>query len=59
MTFVVFSDTALSLSEVQEALHFAGVSPLVHLAKVEVLDVLPVLGTGKTDFMALRALITE
>lgn len=42
---------------VNAALRAAGLGPLYHVKRVQVLEHIPVLGTGKTDYRALKALL--
>jgi long-chain-fatty-acid--[acyl-carrier-protein] ligase len=55
--FVVFSVKPLEVSQINAYLREQGVSNLVKVSEVVVLDEIPLLGTGKTDFMSLRKMI--
>jgi long-chain-fatty-acid--[acyl-carrier-protein] ligase len=55
--FVVFSIKSLEVSQINTYLREQGVSNLVKVSEVVVLDEIPLLGTGKTDFMSLRKMI--
>jgi long-chain-fatty-acid--[acyl-carrier-protein] ligase len=53
---VLFSTLALERETVNRALRDAGLSPLYNIRRVRRLDALPLLGTGKTDYVTLRQL---
>lgn len=55
--FVVFSIHPLDTSSINSYLREKGVSNLVKIKEVIVLDEIPLLGTWKTDFMKLRGMI--
>lgn len=55
--FVVFSVSPLEVSQLNAYLREKGVSNLVKMSEVVMLDEIPLLGTGKTDFMSLRKMI--
>lgn len=55
--FVVFSIKPLEVSQLNTYLHERGISNLVKVSEVILLDEIPLLGTGKTDFMRLRKMI--
>jgi long-chain-fatty-acid--[acyl-carrier-protein] ligase len=55
--FVVFSMKPLEIFQLNTYLHERGVSNLVKISEVVLLDEIPLLGTGKTDFMQLRKMI--
>jgi long-chain-fatty-acid--[acyl-carrier-protein] ligase len=55
--FVAFSTKALEVSKLNAYLRERGVSNLVKITEVVLLDEIPLLGTGKTDFMSLRKMI--
>ena len=57
MKFVAFSIRPLDASDLNAYLRERGVSNLVKIKEVIVLDEIPLLGTGKTDFMKLRGMI--
>lgn len=50
---VLFTTLALDRATVNRQLREAGLTPLYNIARVERLDALPLLGTGKTDYRAL------
>lgn len=54
---VLFTTLPLERGEVNRLLRNAGLSPLYHISRVERLEALPLLGTGKTDYRALAALL--
>jgi long-chain-fatty-acid--[acyl-carrier-protein] ligase len=53
---VLFTTLELEREAVNRALREAGLSPLHNVRRVQRLDALPLLGTGKTDYVALRHL---
>lgn len=55
---VLFTTEPLTLAEANAILWDAGLRGVMRLDEVRQLDQLPVLGTGKTDYKALRALIS-
>jgi long-chain-fatty-acid--[acyl-carrier-protein] ligase len=55
-TITLFATKKFSLDEVNEILHGAGFPHLVRISEVRPLAAIPVLGTGKTDYQALKAL---
>jgi long-chain-fatty-acid--[acyl-carrier-protein] ligase len=55
--FVVFSVNPLEVSEINAYLREQGIINLVKISEIIILDEIPLLGTGKTDFMALRKMI--
>jgi long-chain-fatty-acid--[acyl-carrier-protein] ligase len=55
--FVLFSVEPLKLTEVNTYLREQGVSNFVKINEVKVIEEIPLLGTGKTNFMALRKMI--
>lgn len=56
---VLFTIREIDRDEANQALRRAGLSPLHNIRHVRRLDAIPVLGTGKTDYRALRALLTS
>jgi non-ribosomal peptide synthetase component E (peptide arylation enzyme) len=54
---VLFSIQEISLDEVNTYIHDHGASNLVKIARVQKLESIPVLGTGKTDYKELKSLI--
>ena len=56
---VLFTTLAVDRESVNRVLHEAGLSPLHNVRRVVHLDALPRLGTGKTDYPALKALLAE
>jgi long-chain-fatty-acid--[acyl-carrier-protein] ligase len=53
---VLFTTLELERETVNHTLREAGLSPLHNVRRVQRLDALPLLGTGKTDYVALRRL---
>ena len=49
----------LSLTQLRDALNTAKVSPLLHPAQCILVDEIPILGTGKTDFSAAKRLLEQ
>lgn len=56
---VLFTTEPLTLKEANAHLQAAGFRGVLRLDEVRRLDKIPVLGTGKTDYKLLRALITD
>lgn len=54
VAFVTFD---ISLDELNEYIHAHGASNLVKISRIEKLDSIPVLGTGKTDYKQLKSMI--
>jgi acyl-CoA synthetase (AMP-forming)/AMP-acid ligase II/acyl carrier protein len=54
VTIVVFTTFDVSVEEVNTYIHAHGASNLVKIARVERLQIIPVLGTGKTDYKELK-----
>ena len=54
VTIVVFTTFDISLDELNSYIHTHGIANLVKIARVDRLDVIPVLGTGKTDYKTLK-----
>ncbi len=54
---VLFTTREIGREEANRALREAGLSPLHNLRHVRRVEAIPVLGTGKTDYRALRALL--
>jgi long-chain-fatty-acid--[acyl-carrier-protein] ligase len=54
---VLFSTNAINLDEANALLRGAGFSNLIKLHHLVTLDEIPVLGTGKTDYKVLKAMI--
>ena len=52
---VLFTRTPADRAEVNGLIKAAGLSPLHYVRQVTVVDAIPVLGTGKTDYRALKA----
>ena len=52
---ILFTTVDLARQEVNDALRDAGLSPLHNIRRVIRLETIPVLGTGKTDYRALKA----
>jgi long-chain-fatty-acid--[acyl-carrier-protein] ligase len=55
---VLFATVPVSLREANDRLHEKGFRGVMRLDEVRQMQTIPVLGTGKTDYKALRALIT-
>jgi long-chain-fatty-acid--[acyl-carrier-protein] ligase len=55
---VLFTTVPFSLREANDRLHEQGFRGVMRLDEVRHMQAIPVLGTGKTDYKALRALIT-
>jgi len=56
---VLFSTTPLDRDEVNAQLRSAGLSPLHNIRRVVVLPEMPLLGTGKVDYRALKAMLAS
>ncbi|MCY2928916.1 MAG: AMP-binding protein, partial [Planctomycetota bacterium] len=56
---VLFSTLPLSRADVNDALRSAGLSGLHGIRRVINLEAIPVLGTGKTDYRALKELLKQ
>lgn len=54
---ILFTTQNISMAEANAALRQAGLSPLYAVRRVVKLEAIPLLGTGKTDYRALRALV--
>jgi long-chain-fatty-acid--[acyl-carrier-protein] ligase len=54
---VLFSVAPIVLEEVQRYLRESGVSNLVKIAEVQVVEMIPVLGTGEIDYKVLKDMI--
>jgi long-chain-fatty-acid--[acyl-carrier-protein] ligase len=52
---VLFTRTPADRAEVNGLIKAAGLSPLHYVRQVTMVDAIPVLGTGKTDYRALKA----
>ena len=57
VTLVAFTTFAATPEELNEYIHAHGASNLVKISRVEKIDAIPVLGTGKTDYKQLKNLI--
>lgn len=57
VTIVAFTTLDVSTDELNDYIHTHGASNLVKIARVDHIDAIPVLGTGKTDYKALKSLI--
>lgn len=51
---ILFSMLDISLSEANDCIHTHGASNLVKIARVEKINAIPILGTGKTDYKLLK-----
>lgn len=56
---VLFTTLPLDRATVNGWIRSSGLSPLHNITRVERVEHIPVLGTGKTDYRALRALLAE
>ena len=56
---VLFTTRQVDRDEVNRRLREAGLSPLHGIRRIVRLDAIPVLGTGKTDYRALKTLLRE
>ena len=56
---VLFSRINLDREQVNKAIREAGLSPLHNIRQIRLVDEIPVLGTGKTDYRALRESLVE
>ena len=57
VTIVAFTTFDVSLSELDDYIHTHGIANLVKIARVEKIDAIPLLGTGKTDYKQLKSMI--
>jgi acyl-CoA synthetase (AMP-forming)/AMP-acid ligase II/acyl carrier protein len=57
VTIVVFTTLGIWVDEINTYIHAHGASNLVKIARIEKVDVIPVLGTGKTDYKSLKSRI--
>lgn len=57
VTIVAFTTFDATSDEFNEYIHSHGASNLVKISRVEKLEVIPVLGTGKTDYKQLKSMI--
>ena len=56
---VLFTVRPVDRAEANDRLREAGLSPLHNLRQVRTVEKIPTLGTGKTDYCALRALLAQ
>ncbi len=56
---ILFSVTGIARDEANAAIRAAGLSSLHNIRVVRKIDQIPTLGTGKTDYRALKALLAE
>jgi len=56
---VLFSSCPIELNEANNYLLKNGVAPIAKIKRIVVLEEIPVLGTGKTDYKVLRKMIEE
>ncbi|GLH69305.1 hypothetical protein GETHPA_08380 [Geothrix rubra] len=56
---VLFTVSGIPREEANAAIRAAGLSPLHHIRDVRRVEQIPTLGTGKTDYQALKALLAE
>ncbi len=57
VTIVAFTTFDISAEILNDYIHTHGASNLVKIARVEKIEIIPVLGTGKTDYKALKAMV--
>ncbi|GAB0174954.1 MAG: hypothetical protein HHAS10_08330 [Candidatus Altimarinota bacterium] len=57
VTIVAFTNFEESVDVINDYIHTHGASNLVKIARVEKLNAIPILGTGKTDYKQLKSLI--
>lgn len=57
VTIVAFTTFDVIVDDLNEYIHTHGSSNLVKIARVEKIDMIPVLGTGKTDYKQLKTMI--
>jgi len=55
----LFSTKKLVLSEVNKYLRSAGVSPIARVRNIHILDEIPLLGSGKTNYRHLKELVVK
>ncbi len=56
---VVFSTKKIDKQEAQSHLMKNGVAPIAKITSIVILNEIPVLGTGKTDYKVLKAMVTS
>lgn len=56
---VLFTIKVLSREQVNEKIKESGLSPIHNIRKIQVVESIPVLGTGKTDYKKLKLLLEE
>ena len=56
---VLFTISGIPREDANAAIRAAGLSPLHNIRNVRRIDQIPTLGTGKTDYQALKALLSE
>lgn len=56
---VLFSRVPLEREQVNQVIRDAGLSPLHNIRQIRMVDEIPVLGTGKTNYRALREMLAE
>jgi long-chain-fatty-acid--[acyl-carrier-protein] ligase len=56
---VLFTTLDIDREQANKALRDAGLSPLHNIRRVMKVDLVPLLGTGKTDYRALKAMLGE
>ncbi len=54
VTIVAFTTLDIGVDELNSYIHEHGIPNLVKIARVEKLESIPVLGTGKTDYRVLK-----
>jgi long-chain-fatty-acid--[acyl-carrier-protein] ligase len=56
---VLFTTRPIAREEANAAIREAGMSPIHNVRLVRMLDAIPLLGTGKTDYQALKAMVGQ
>ncbi len=54
VTIIAFTTLDIAVDELNSYIHANGIPNLVKIARVEKIDSIPVLGTGKTDYKILK-----
>lgn len=57
ITIMAFATFDISLDEINKYIHANGASNLVKVSRIQKLELIPVLGTGKTDYKQLKSMI--
>jgi len=56
---VVFTTTDIDKQEAQKHLQSKGIAPIARITDIRHIDEIPVLGTGKTDYKVLKAMLKQ